>query len=175
MKHVVIALLLGISGILVWTYQYHPEEWVSWKLQIEREMASLTDKNREEAEERWFLFQRDSLLAKYAAAEKEYEQSKLELEGEFGEVKEELESRGADDMTIEGEVAKFREKIEEKKLLFEQRKAEIEAKIAEIKRQYEETRAMLQALNDSVKKMREGMAEGVEAIEGLRGSVSESE
>lgn len=172
MKHVVIALLLGISGILVWTYEYRPMEWESWKLQIEREMASLTDKNREDVEERWFSFQRDSLLAKYAAAEKEYEQSKLELEGEFGEVKEELESSGVNDMTIEGEVAKFREKIEEKKLLFEQRKAEIEAKIAEIKRQYEETRATLQALNDSIRKVRDGMTEGVDAIEGLRDSVS---
>ena len=168
MKHVFIALLLGISGLLAWTYTNYPQEWESWKLQIEREVASLTDKNREVVEERWFLFQRDSLLEKYAAAEKEYKDSKLALEGEFGEVKSQLESQGADDMTIEGTVTKFREKVEEKKALFVQRKAEIEEEISEIKRQYEETQAMLQALNDSINKVRDGVTEGVGAIENLR-------
>jgi chromosome segregation ATPase len=172
MKHVVIALLLGIGAVLVWTHMYHPQEWESWTLQIEREIASLTEKNREEVEERWFSFQRDSLLEKYAAAEKEYEVSKLSLEGEFGEVKNQLESQGVDDSTIEIEVAKFQEKIEEKRALFEQRKAEIEEKIAEIKRQYEETRATLQALNDSINKVRDGVTESVDAIEELRGSVA---
>jgi predicted enzyme involved in methoxymalonyl-ACP biosynthesis len=175
MKHVVIALLLGISGVLIWTYEYHPEEWVSWKLQIEREVAALTDTNRAEVEERWFSFQRNLLLSQYSDAEEHYEQSKADLENEFGAIKDQLELGGADESTIDAALTKFREKVEEKKLLFEQRKAEIESQIADIKRQYEETRAALEALNNSVNKVREGVSEGVGAIEGLRSSVLESE
>lgn len=171
MKQFFIVLLLGVSGFLMWIHTYDPQEWDSWKLQIEREIASLTDQNREIAEERWFLFQRDSLLEKYAAVEKEYEDSKLALEGEFGEEKNQLESQGANDLKIEEEVVKFREKVEEKKALFLQRKAEIEERIAEIKRQYEETRSTLQALNDSVNKVRDGVTESVDAIEDLRDTV----
>ena len=172
MKHVVIALLLGISGILVWTYEYRPDEWASWKLQIEREVAALTDTNQAEVEERWLSFQRNLLLSQYSDAEEHYEQSKLDLENEFETIKDQLESGGADESTIDAAMMKFREKVEEKKLLFEERKAEIEAQIAEIKRQYEMTRAALEALNNSVNKVRDGVTESVDAIEGLRGSVS---
>lgn len=171
MKHVVVALLLGISGILVWTYEYHPEEWVSWKLRVEREVATLTDTNRAETEERWFSFQRNLLLSQYSDAEEHYEQSKTDLEDEFGAVKEQLESGGADESMIDEAMMKFREKVEEKKALFEERKAEIEAQIAEIKRQYEATQAALESLNNSVNKVRDGVTEGVGAIGELRDSV----
>lgn len=174
MKQVLIVLSLGIAGILMWTYRYHPQEWQSWSLQMEREIASLTDRNQAEAEERWFLFQRDSLLDEYAGAEQEYEDSKRFLEGEFDLVKDRLETEDVEEIVFETEVTRFREEIERKKVLFEERKAEIERQIEEARRQYEETRATLIELNDSIGKVREGVVESVDAIEDLRDSVSDS-
>ena len=170
MKHVLVALLLGVIGIFMWTYHNSPEEWESWRLQTQREIAELTGEDVSEIEESLFFLRRDALLEKYDAVESEYESAKAQLEGEFGVVKSEIDERGGDDVTLEGEVAKFQQKIEEKKALFIKRKAEIEAEIAEVRQQYEETKATLRTLNDSVKKIKEGAQEGVEAIEALKES-----
>ncbi len=168
MKHVLIALLIGIAGILTWTYVQHPTEWQEWKLQTQRSIADLTGQDVAVIEESLFFLQRDELLEKYDQIEEEYTEVKTHLEGEFDETKKLIEQEKAGDITVEQALVKFLDIVSEKKTLFEQRKVEIEAEIAEARKKYEETKAALQDLNESVKKIQEGAKEGAEAVGALK-------
>lgn len=168
MKHVLVALLVGVVGILMWTHTQHPTEWQEWKLQTQKNIAELTGKDVSVIEESLFFLRRDSLLDKYDRVEEEYTEAKEFLEGEFKKQKENIETEEGEDLSIEQALVQFKERIAEKKALFEERKAEIELEIAEVRQKYEETKAALQALNDSVKKIQEGAKEGVEAVEALK-------
>ncbi len=173
MKHVIVALLIGGACIFGWTYTQHPTEWQEWKLQIQLDIAELMGKDVSSLQESLFFLRRDSLLEQYDVVEQEYEKAKTYLEGEFGEVKEDLELEGKDDISIEEALVQFREKIAEKKLLFEQRKVEIETEITEVRQKYEDTKAALKDLNNSAKKIREGTQEGIKAAGAIRDIVAE--
>jgi len=173
MKHILIALLIGIAGILTWTYVEHPTEWQEWKLKTQIGIADLTGQDVAVIQESLFFLRRDELLEKYDQIADEYVEAKTDLEGEFNETKKQIGEKEVGDMTVEQALSEFLDSVAEKKVLFEQRKAEIELEIAEVKRKYEETKAALRDLNDSVKKIQEGAKEGADAVGAIRDMVTE--
>ena len=171
MRFVFLGLLIGGVGILTWTYVQYPTEWEEWSLETQKKIALWRGDERVLAiEEALFHLRKDALLAQYEKIEEEYMKVKKRLEQEFYAIKEQLEARG---ISIDDEVVKFQQQIEEKKQQLEAKKAEIEAKIATIKAEYEATKQQLQELTDSVNQVKTEMGESMDAIEGLRDAVTE--